>query len=44
MYGDIGNNWDHWNSNKKFKEKLEAIPRKHPRDSLQKTAILGTSQ
>ena len=37
------NNWSHWNSNKKLKKNLEAFPRKHSIDSLQKTAILGTS-
>ena len=39
----IGNNWNHWNSNEKLKENLEAVPGKHSIDSLQKTAILGTS-
>ena len=37
------NNWSHWNSNEKLKEKLEAVPGKHSIDSLQRTAILGTS-
>ena len=37
------NNWSLWNSNGKLKEKLEDIPGKHSIDSLQKTAILGTS-
>ena len=43
-YDYTSNNWSHWNSNVKLKEKLEAIPGKHSIDSLQKTAILGTSQ
>jgi hypothetical protein len=37
------NNWSRRNSNKRFKEKFEAIPGKHSIDSLQKTSILGTS-
>jgi len=43
MYDYTSNNWSHWNSNEKLKEKLEAVPGKHSIDSLQKTAILGTS-
>ena len=43
MYDCTSNNWSHWNSNEKLKENLETIPRKHSIDSLQKTAILGTS-
>jgi hypothetical protein len=43
MYDCTGNNWSHWNSNEKLKEILEALPGKHSIDSLQKTAILGTS-
>ena len=43
MYGCTGNNWSHWNSNEKLKEKFGSIPGKHSIDSLQKTAILGTS-
>ena len=43
MYDCTSNNWSHWNSNEKFKENLETIPGKHSIDSLQKTAILGTS-
>ena len=39
MYDYTSNNWSHWNSNKKLKEKFG----KHSIDSLQKTAILGTS-
>ena len=42
-YDYTNNNWGHWNSNVKLKEKLEAIPGKHSIDSLQKTAILGIS-
>ena len=41
MYDYTGNNWSHWNSNEKLN--LEAIPGRHSTDSLQKTAILGTS-
>ena len=43
MYDYTGNNWSHWNSNEKLKKNLEAVPGKHSIDSLQKTAILGTS-
>jgi hypothetical protein len=43
MYGYTGNNWSHWYCNKGFKENLEAIPGKHLIDSLQQTAVLGTS-
>ena len=43
MYDCTSNNWNHWNSNEKFKKSLETIPEKHSIDSLQKTAILGTS-
>ena len=43
MYDCTSNNWSHWNSNKKLKEKCETVPGKHSIDSLQKTAILGTS-
>ena len=43
MYDYTSNNWSHWNSNEKLKENLEAVPGKHSIDSLQKTAILGTS-
>jgi len=42
-YDYIGNNWSHQNSNKKFRKNLEAIQGKHSVNSLQKTAILGTS-
>jgi hypothetical protein len=37
------NNWSHWNSNEKLKEKFGNYTRKHLIDSLQNTAILGTS-
>ena len=37
------NNWSHWNSNEKPKEEFESCTGKHSIDSLQKTAILGTS-
>ena len=43
MYDCTSNNWSHWNSNEKLNENLETIPGKHSIDSLQKTAILGTS-
>ena len=43
MYDYTHNNQIHWNSNEKLKEKLETIRGKHSIDSLQKTAILGTS-
>ena len=36
-------NWSHWNSNEKLKDKFGSCTRKHSIDSLQKTAILGTS-
>ena len=43
MYYYTSNNWSHWNSNEKLKENFGAIPGIHSIDSLQKTAILGTS-
>jgi len=43
MYDCTSNNLSHWNSNEKLKKNLETIPGKHSIDSLQKTAILGTS-
>ena len=43
MYDCTSNNWSQWNSNEKLKENLETVPGKHSIDSLQKTAILGTS-
>jgi hypothetical protein len=43
MYECTSNNWSQWNSNGKLQENLEAIPGKHSIDSLQKTAMLGTS-
>jgi len=43
MYDCTSNNWSHWNSNEKLKKNLENIPGKHSIDSLQKTAIFGTS-
>jgi hypothetical protein len=36
-------NWDHRNSNKKVKVKFGRRTGKHSVDSLQKTAVLGTS-
>jgi len=38
---NTSNNWSHWNSNEKLKEKFGSGTRKT--DSLQKTAILGIS-
>jgi hypothetical protein len=43
MYGYTGNNWSHRNSKKGLKKNLEAIPGKRSIDSLQETAVLGTS-
>jgi hypothetical protein len=43
MYDYTSSTWSQWNSNKRLKKNSEAIPRKHSIDSLQKTAILGTS-
>ena len=42
MYYYTSNNWSHWNSNEKLKEKFEIVPGKYSIVSLQKTAILGT--
>jgi hypothetical protein len=43
MYDNTGHNCSHHNSNKDLKKNLEAIAGKHSIDSLQQTAILGTS-
>jgi len=43
MYDCTSNNWSHWNSNKKLKEKFGNCTGKHSIDSLQTTAILGTA-
>ena len=43
MYDCTSNNWSHWNSNECLRKNLEPVPRKHSIDSLQQTAILGTS-
>jgi len=43
MYDYTSNNWSHWNSNGSLRKNLEDIPGKHSIDSLQKTAVLGTS-
>jgi hypothetical protein len=43
MYGYTRGKWSHRHNNERFKEKLEAIPGKYSVDSLQKTAMLGTS-
>jgi len=42
-YDYAGNKCSHQNSNKRFKEKLEAMPGKHLIYLIQKTAILETS-
>jgi len=42
-YVYTSNNWSHWNSNEKLKEKCGSYARKTFNKSLQKTAILGTS-
>jgi hypothetical protein len=43
MYDYTGCNLSHWNSNKRFKDKFGSHTRKNSIDSLQNTAILGTS-
>ena len=43
MYDHTGNNWNQWNSNKILKKNLKTVPVNHSVDSLQSTAILGTS-
>ena len=43
MYDYTNNNWSHWNSNEKLKEKFGSCTWKTFDRSLQKTAILGTS-
>jgi hypothetical protein len=43
MYDYTNSNWSHRNSNEKRKEKFGSCTTKHSIDSLQKTAILGTS-
>ena len=43
MYDHTSNNWSHWDSNEKVKEKFGSCTRETLIDSLQKTAILGTS-
>ena len=42
MYDYTSNNWSQWDSSEKIKEKFGSCIRKKL-DSLQKTAILGTS-
>ena len=39
MQDCTSNNWSHWNSNEKLKEKFIAARGKHSIDSLQKTAM-----
>jgi len=43
MYGCTSNNWATGIVTRSLKENLETVPGKHSIDSLQKTAILGTS-
>ena len=43
MYKCTSNNWSPWIVRRSLKKNLETIPGKHSIDSLQKTAILGTS-
>jgi hypothetical protein len=44
MYDYTSNNWSHWGIvTRSLRKHLEAVPGKHSIDSLQKTAILGTS-
>jgi len=43
MYECAGNNWSHWISNEKLKEKFWNCTWKHSTDSLKKTDILETS-
>ena len=43
MYDCTSNNWSHWNSKRSLRKNLEAVAGKLLIDSLQKTAILGTS-
>jgi hypothetical protein len=43
MYDYTSYNLSHRNSNENLRKNLEAIPGKHSIDSLQKTAVLGTS-
>jgi len=43
MYVYTGNNWSHWNSNEKLKEKFGSCTRKIFYRFITKIAILGTS-
>jgi hypothetical protein len=43
MYNYTNNNWSHWNSNEKLKEKYGSCTRKTLNRFATKTAILGTS-
>jgi hypothetical protein len=43
MYEYTSSNWSHWNKNESLRKNMEAIPGKHSTDSLQPTAVLGTS-
>jgi len=44
MYDYTSNNWSHWNSNEKLKEKFGSCTRKTFDRFTKKTAILGTSR
>ena len=43
MYDCTGNNWATGIVTRSLRKNLEAVPGKHSIDSLQKTAVLGTS-
>jgi hypothetical protein len=43
MYDYTNSNWSNWNSNENLKKNLEPVTGKYLIDSLQKTAIIGTS-
>jgi len=43
MYDCTGNNWSHWNSNKRLKEKFGSCTRKTFDRFTTKTAVTGTS-
>jgi hypothetical protein len=44
MYDYTSNNWSHWNSNEKLKERFGSGTRKTFARFTTKTAILGTSR
>ena len=43
MYDRTGNNWSHWDSNEKLKEKFGTCTRKALNRFTTKTAVHGTS-